>query len=153
VSFSPRAQEWARTPPWLARLRADGTSRNIYTPVEASEVLAAVMDNAKIDAAIRALWARRLESTPLAKSLKQVGRRKMQHGDHCVCHAPDDKARLWIACDNKGAAETDRGHCKHATGWFHPECVGLSTLRSPADVAAHGRWACPLCVRPALAVE
>ena len=70
VSRSARDQEWARTLTWLARLRADGTTKTIYKPIEPSNVLTALLENQNMDDETRRQWALRLEAMPGVKSIR-----------------------------------------------------------------------------------
>ena len=65
-----------------------------------------------------------------------------------MCHSSDDAHEVWLGCENRGDEHDDVGTCKHATGWFHPRCVGLgAVLVSEDDVAASPSWQCPWCDR------
>ena len=71
LDFSRRRDhEWARTLPRLARLRADGTTKTIYKPIEPSNVLTALLDNQNMDDETRRQWALRLEAMPGVKSIR-----------------------------------------------------------------------------------
>lgn len=88
------------------------------------------------------IW-RLLELRGVKPFVKQVGVRKDQvrsKGNHCLCRAKDEEV-LWIACSN-----FETGECDHATGWFHPRCVGLAHLKTDKDVEDAGEWQCPCCV-------
>ena len=59
----------------MARLRADGTTKTIYKPIEPSNVLTALLDNQNMDDETRRQWALRLEAMPGVKSIGSVFKR------------------------------------------------------------------------------
>jgi hypothetical protein len=113
-----------------------------------AEVASMVLSNDQLEAEINALMADRLAVAGAPTTLIQHGLFKKQTGQHCVCNKADDDRALWIGCKNKGKELTDRGTCRHRTGWFHPVCVGLSHLDDKSAIEEHPPWQCPCCSAP-----
>lgn len=135
-----------------ALLRADcGRSPNArpHKQVDFAALAAVVKTADDIKKGFADKVARRLNADPdvpgTAPYLYQILRRKNDQDKnciHCLCHARHEDGVLYIGCANKDS-------CKHATGWFHPGCVGLAAkVKNRADCERHADFVCPVCLNP-----